>query len=103
MKRESVTVVILKQIRDEIRELRVDTNARFVEVNSRIDQTNEGLDALGRHVVGVEVRLGTEILGLRGDLSNVIDLLRGQLDLRPRVERCEQDIASLKEQVGRSG
>ena len=120
MKRNDVTVEILKEIRDELRDIRAEvhgtndridqtnirldqTNERLEQTNERIDQTNERVDWLGRHVVGVEVRLATEIVAFRGEFRTMIDLMRGQIDLRPRVERCETDIASLKEQVGRIG
>jgi hypothetical protein len=36
---------------------------------------------------------------MHGTLRDVRDLLRDQLDLRPRLERCERDIGELRQQI----
>ena len=55
---------------------------------------------LERRVTATEVRLATEITSLAAAVNELTGLLRSERDLRPRVERCEADIASLKAQVG---
>jgi predicted nuclease with TOPRIM domain len=51
------TLDVLKQIRDEIRELRHDTNARFGEVNERLDETNARLDRTNERLDRTNERL----------------------------------------------
>ena len=128
MEPTNMTVRILEQIRDSIGETnsRIDqTNSRIEQTNSRIDQTNakldqkfdvltervgvltdrvdvltEHVDALTSRVVDGEIRMATAITGVAGTLGQMKTLLEDRLDLRGRVERCEQDIVLLKEQTG---
>jgi uncharacterized protein Yka (UPF0111/DUF47 family) len=98
-----LTIEILKGIRDEVKA----TNGRLDAMNGRIDTTNGRLDALHqttdirfqeltRRIVESEVRTSTAITDLRGTMEQVVTLL-----LRPRVERCEQEIDALKRVVER--
>jgi chromosome segregation ATPase len=91
-----VTIAILKDIRDEVRR----TNDRLDGTNERIDQTNERLDKLERRVVESEIRTSTAITELAGTVRDMTQVLRASHDLRPRVERCEQDIAEIKRSIG---
>ena len=92
----NVGVRILKQIRDEVRR----TNEQLVATNERIDATNERLDAmhagLSQRIVESELRTATAITELAATVRDMTSVLRAQNDLRPRLERCEQDIAELK-------
>jgi predicted nucleic acid-binding Zn-ribbon protein len=96
MKPENVTVRVLKEIRDAVRE----TNGRLDQTNARLDQTNARLDQtreeLGRRIVESEVRTASAIAELAGALNGVTTLLREQLDLRDRIARNEADIRDLK-------
>ena len=98
--KNDITVEILKDIRTGIR-----------ETNARIDQTNAELgnlrtevredmgslrEELSRRIVESEVRKATAMTELGGSVREVVTLLRSQHDLRPRVERCESEIADLK-------
>ncbi len=65
-------------------------------MNVRIDGTNERLDTLARRVVESEVRTSTAITDLAGTVREMTSVLRTANDLRPRLERCEQDIAEIK-------
>lgn len=98
----SITVDILRGIRDGVR----DTNARIDQTNARLDQTNERLDTmreeLSRRIVESEIRTSTAITELAGTVRDLTQVLHQQHDLRPRVERCERDIAELKRARGRS-
>jgi predicted nucleic acid-binding Zn-ribbon protein len=99
----NLTVRVLKQIRDEVRR----TNDRLDATNERLDATNERLDAtnerleqmhagLSQRIVESEVRTATAISELAVSVRDMTSVLRAQNDLRPRVDRCERDIAELK-------
>lgn len=94
-----LTVAILKDIRAELRQV----NARVDETNARLDATNTRLDALrddlGRRITESEIRTATAIADLAGSVREMTSVLREQHDLRPRVERCEHDIAELRARV----
>ena len=85
----SITVRILKEIRDEVR-----------RTNERLDATKERLDAmhagLSQRIVESELRTATAITELAATVRDMTSVLRAQNDLRPRVDRCERDIAELK-------
>jgi hypothetical protein len=108
MKKADLTVEILKDIREENRrtnaelqelrqefrqELREGLGAVRQELGARIDETN-------RRLVASEVRTATAITELAGDVRDLTAYLRAQGDLRPRVERCERDIADLQAKLG---
>jgi predicted nucleic acid-binding Zn-ribbon protein len=92
----SMTVRILKEIRDEVRR----TNERLDATNERLDATNERLEAmhagLSQRIVESELRTATAITELAATVRDMTSVLRTQNDLRPRVDRCERDIAELK-------
>lgn len=108
-----ITTQILIQIRDELRDQKEQTNARFdkliaelVETNRRIDDTNRRLDRTNRQLLSTENRLGTEISALRDEVRTEIGGLRDEVrdgfandrtDLRNRVTQCERDIAELRQ------
>lgn len=108
-----ITIAILKDIRASVNEtnIRLDqTNTRLEQTHKRIDQTNERLDQtnerletmreeLSRRIVESELRTSTAIAELAGTVREMTQVLRASHDLRPRVERCEQDIRELREQV----
>lgn len=78
-------IALLKEIRDEVR-----------KTNVRMDETNGRLDALGTHLVDSVVRVATALTDLSGTLQENTGFLRSVLDLKPRVERCEREIAELR-------
>jgi len=100
MEPTDLTVVILREIRDEIRE----TNRRVEETNRRIEETNSRIDLtrdeLGKRIVESELRTATAVNSLVGAVQDVRTLLQDRLDLRDRVTRCEQDIAQIKQKLG---
>jgi hypothetical protein len=102
-----VTIEILRGIRDEVRGIRDEvqgTNRRVDETNTRLDDTNARIETLGeelgRRIVESELRTATAITDLAGSVREVTGLLRGQFDLRPRVERCELEILELQARLG---
>ena len=106
MEPTDLTIEILRSIRDEVvkTNARLDqTNARLDQTNARLDQTNTRLetmnDELGPRIVESEMRTVTAITELAGTMREMTSLLRGQNDLRPRVEKCEQEIGELKRRI----
>jgi hypothetical protein len=102
-----VTIEILKSIRDEVKSVRDEVTSVRDEVrttNTRLDATRtelgERIDVLSRRVVDSEVRTATAITDLHGTVREVVDVLREQHDLRPRVDRCERDIGDIKHRLG---
>jgi uncharacterized coiled-coil DUF342 family protein len=99
----NVTIEILKSIRDEVRSTnaRLDqTNGRLDQTNARLDQTNGRLESmreeLVRHIVESELRTSTAITDLAGTVREMTSVLRSQGELRPRVEKCEQEILEIR-------
>lgn len=74
-----------------------------VRLDRRIDalhsELSSQLTGLRKDVVESEVRTATAIHDMHGTLRDVRDLLKGRLDLSDRVDRCERDIAELKQRV----
>jgi chromosome segregation ATPase len=100
---ESLTITILKEIRDEIRKTneRVEqTNQRLDQTNQRLDQTNQKLAGLERRQTESEVRLATEIIGVAAAVRDLSDLLRADRTLRAKVDEHDQRIHALERKVG---
>jgi hypothetical protein len=81
-----VTIQILKSIRDEVKQ----TNARLDTLRNELSQ----------RIVESELRTATAITELAGTVREMTSVLRQQSDLRPRVEKCEEQIRELKSRVG---
>ena len=92
MEPTDLTIEILKDIRDEVRQ----TNVRLDETNERVET---GLADVSRRIVESEIRTSTAIADLAGTVREMTSVLRAQHDLRPRVERCERDIVELQRKV----
>jgi hypothetical protein len=54
------------------------------------------MDHLTQRVVESELRTATAITDLAGTMRDMTAVLRSSADLRPRVEKCEQDIEKIK-------
>jgi chromosome segregation ATPase len=100
-----ITVKILQDIRDDVRALKGEasgTNHRLDATNQRLDNLKEEVDVLredlGHRIVESEMRTATAITKLAGDVQEMTAVLRASAELRPRVERCERDIAELQRQ-----
>lgn len=93
------SIEILKGIRDEGRQ----TNRRLDETNKRLDESNVRLEQLRedvtRRIVESEVRTATAITALAGNVQELTSFLRASAELKPRVERCEEEIAALKRRL----
>ncbi len=107
-----ITVQILRDIRDAI----VQTNTRLGETNTRLDQLNSGqlqlatevqqtnsrLDQTNSrldHLYSGQLQLATEVYAMGGTLGDIRELFVGRRDLRHRVERCEREIAAIKQRI----
>lgn len=88
MNSDDRTIRVLVEIRDGVRSL-----------TDRVEHVESDLGTLGRQVVESELRTATAITDLHGTMRDIHGLLRSQLDLRDRVERCERDIDDLKKRV----
>lgn len=100
MEPTDLTIEVLQGIRQEVRAL----GSRLDGTNERLDGTNERLEAmsteLARRIVESEVRTSTAITEVAGTVREMTSVLRASHDLRPRVERCEQDIVEMKRRIG---
>jgi uncharacterized coiled-coil DUF342 family protein len=81
MSEENVTVVVLKQIRDEAR-----------KTNERLDRSNERLD----QVVREQIRLCTGLVALRKDFG---ELRKDFGELRKDFGELRKDFGEFKEEV----
>lgn len=101
---KNLSLEVLKQIKAELKK----TNARLDQTNVRLDATRTELseridlmrEELSRRIVESELRTATAIADLAGTVRDMTAVLRSQADLKPRVERCEHEIAELKRRVG---
>lgn len=112
MESTDITIELLKSIHSERRK----TNERIEGTNSRLDALAETLsgrvdsiaerldqmgDELSLRIVESETRTATAtIADLAGNVRELTSFLRQTNDLRPRVEQCEDDIKSIKRQLG---
>jgi len=93
MEPTDVAVAILREIRDEIRQTNERLDRTRNELSAGIDQTNQ-------RITESEMRTATAIAGLAGTLADVKELLSSGLELRGRVDRCELEIAQIKQRLG---
>jgi septal ring factor EnvC (AmiA/AmiB activator) len=94
---ESLTVEILKQIRDEIRTTRVDLVGRIDQTNQRLDQTNQRLDQTNQRLDQTNQRLDqveTTLLDLAEQQRFVVRHLKALADRDSRLEREIDDLRS---------
>jgi phage shock protein A len=98
-----LTVTILREIRDGIRQTNERLDQTRAELSARIEQTNERLDQtreeLAARITQSDIRTATALVRLAGAVDSVKELLADRLDLRDRVERRESDIAELRRRV----
>jgi ABC-type transporter Mla subunit MlaD len=90
MEPTDITIVVLREIRDEMRGMRA-------ELSERIDQTNVRLDAMEHRQTETEVRLATELAGVIAAVNEVRDLLRD--NLIPVVKNHERRITAIESRI----
>ncbi len=110
MMSDDVTVHILTEIRDELRDMRDeirgtnqrldDTHMELRGTNQRLDDTRTRLelriDETRSQLVEAEIRTATRFVELIASSRDVHKLLVDRFDLRDRVERVEHDVAEIK-------
>ena len=96
-----LTVKLLEEIRDAVRDTNRNLGDRIDQTNARLDQTNERLSSLENKVTGVEIRVSTSMMEIASSLGQLKDLYSDRFDLRGRVERCEVAIEELKSKPDR--
>lgn len=106
MESDDLTVRVLVEIREQIRDGQTALREGLHEVrdeirqtNVRLDQQGQRIDQQGQRIVESEIRTATAITELHGTMRDVHDWLKKQADLRDRVERCEREIDDLKKRV----
>jgi chromosome segregation ATPase len=110
MEPTDLTIQILQGIRDELRRTREELSARIDQTNVKLDQTNVKLDQnrqdlaetrddVAHRIVDSELRLATAVGDMVKTTQDLKQLLKEQLELRPRVEKCEQEIAAIKSRL----
>jgi Mg2+ and Co2+ transporter CorA len=95
METTDITVVVLREIRDEIK------GVRQVQEQMRQEQqkTNARLESVDNRLVTLETTVTHELVEFRKEFVVVRDLLVSRRDLGQRVARVEADVADLKRRV----
>lgn len=88
-----LTTKVLIQIRDEIKATRDD-------LSTRLDATNSRLEIVARRQVESDVRVGSEIVGVRDAVERVVDLLRADRTLRHDMDDLKERVANLERKTG---
>ncbi len=91
-----LTVRILEQIRDEMRQTRVDLTTEIAQTNERLAQTNERLARLEARQREDALRLSTEIVAVAKGIHQVRDALRDRKAERAVLGDHEKRIRALE-------
>jgi hypothetical protein len=81
------------------------TSRRFDSVDQRFDRLEQTHADLASRVatrdqlVDLDLRMATRMVEQTAATRDLYDLLNANLQLRDRVERCEHEIAELKDRV----
>ncbi len=89
MANDDLTIQVLIEIRDQIG-----------HTNARLDRVHEDLGTLASRMTESELRTATVMHEMVASNREIGAVLRTRLDLRDRVERCEQEILALQRKVG---
>jgi len=92
MAEDSVTVQVLKEIRDEVRQ----TNERLDQTNERLDQTNERLDRTRTELSGRLGHVESALVELAEQQRFVVRWLKAKGE---RDRRLEGEVAVLRSRV----
>jgi hypothetical protein len=102
-RRESASLEVLREIRDELKgtNIRLDgTNVRLDRVESRVAAVESRVAALENRQTETEVRLATEIVAVARAVGEVRDLLRDGLAMRVQVDDHERRLVALERRGG---
>lgn len=106
-KKKDLNTEVLIQIRDELRTTRTELSSRIdatnervdalrTDLSGRIDETNDRLDRVERRQVESEVRLATELIAVAGTVRELRDTLLEDRRLRQQVDEHERRITELE-------
>jgi len=95
-KTEDLTIEVLKQIRDNITDLRGELRGGIAELRGEVAATNTRLDAMEARSTQVELRLATEVIAVAQAVDRVRVALKERLDDHARVDDHERRIAQLE-------
>jgi methyl-accepting chemotaxis protein len=105
-----LTTQVLIDIRDELRgtntrldqtNARIDqTNARLERTNASIEETNATLHSVIERQTESEIRVATELVGVRHAVDRLTDLIRTDRSLRGDVDDLKTRVASLERKTG---
>ncbi len=102
MEPTDLTIEILKDIRQEMREAKEEIRHTREDLHDEIHALSGRVDRLHTRITETDIRTATAMTDLVGTLHEMRDEFRSSRELRPRVERCEQDIADLKRRLPES-
>ena len=109
-----LTLEVLKSIRDEVRETRTELSAQVRDMRTELGdvrtelgglrgevrEIRTDLGAVARRVAESEMRTATAITELHGTVHDLVDVLRAQHDVRPRLDKAEHEISEIKHRLG---
>ena len=98
----NIAVEILKQIRDELKDVRSEIRQTRIELSKRIDGLGERTNSLERRLdllAEGQTRGHTVLVRMADDLDASLAWIRQHTDVRPRLDRCEGEIAAIKERL----
>ena len=96
MEPTDLTLKVLTDIRHELRELGTRVDGTNQELHGVREEVHGMREELSRRIVESEIRTSTALVELAGTVREMTGVLRAANDLRPRLERCESDIAEIK-------
>lgn len=106
MEENSITVAILREIRDELRTTRTGLNERLDQSNERLDQTNERLDQTNERldsVVHEQIRQGTSLIEMKRLQEKLVDVAVAadgrQLAMERRLGRVVTELQKLNSRL----
>ena len=91
--RVSPMLLVLREIRDEVR----GTNRRVDALTARVERVEEGVGAVEQRLVGVEIRLATELVAVAEAVRSVQQLIVAR---SARADDHERRIAALERRTG---
>ena len=106
-----ITVQVLREIRDEVKEVRRELSDEIKgvrqelkqtreDLGARIDETNVRVDRLERRQTESEIRLATELVAVTAAVREVRDELREDRVLRRQFDDHERRIGALEKSRG---
>ena len=89
-----------RRSRHEIKATRDDLRDEIRATNTRLDGVASRLDVVARRQTESEVRVATELVGVRDAVDRVVDLLRTDRSLRGDVDDLKERVANLERKTG---